>query len=67
MPAHTRPRSSASAPGGALLPWWALALPVIAFCALLMLIAGPGQAHAAAGDAPGAAEFLRLIHRALVR
>jgi hypothetical protein len=68
MPAHTHPRSSApvAGVGGVRLSWWALALPVIAFSALLMLIAGPGQAHAAADDVPGVAEFFRLIHR-LVR
>ncbi|MGW6395464.1 hypothetical protein ACWFR1_34350 [Streptomyces sp. NPDC055103] len=32
------------------LPWWALALPVVAFGALLLLIAGPGGAPATAGD-----------------
>lgn len=26
------------------LPWWALALPVLAFAALLALVAAPGQA-----------------------
>ncbi|ATW47843.1 hypothetical protein ACWGJT_26710 [Streptomyces xantholiticus] len=69
MPAHTHPRSSAHVPGagGVRLPWWALALPVIAFCVLLMLIAGPDEAHAAAGDDPGVSEFLRLVHRALAR
>jgi hypothetical protein len=40
---------------------------VIAFCALLLLIAGPGQAHAAAGDGQGLGDFLRLVHRMLVR
>ncbi|MET7367005.1 hypothetical protein ABZS61_14410 [Streptomyces sp. NPDC005566] len=32
------------------LPWWAVALPAVAFAALLLLIVGPGQAHAATGD-----------------
>ncbi|MFF1511449.1 hypothetical protein [Streptomyces sp. NPDC058326] len=43
------------------LPWWALALPVAAFTALLLLIAGPGGAHAAAGDrgAGGVLEQIR--------
>ncbi|MFF3287778.1 hypothetical protein [Streptomyces sp. NPDC003023] len=69
MTAHTHPRTRTQAPGGAgvRLPWWALALPVIAFCALLTLIAGPGEAHAAAGEEPGVAEYLRLVHRTLVR
>ncbi|MCK7621893.1 hypothetical protein MUU72_01925 [Streptomyces sp. RS10V-4] len=29
-------------------PWWALALPVVSFTALLVLVAHPGQASAAA-------------------
>ncbi|MER7952743.1 hypothetical protein ABTY59_35670 [Streptomyces sp. NPDC096079] len=33
------------------LPWWALVLPAAAFLALLMLMAGPGEAQAATGDA----------------
>ncbi|MFC9948107.1 hypothetical protein [Streptomyces pratensis] len=32
------------------LPWWAVALPALAFAALLLLIVEPGQAHAAAGE-----------------
>ncbi|WP_426363202.1 hypothetical protein [Streptomyces sp. E-08] len=32
------------------LPWWALALPAAAFLALLILMAGPGEAQAATGD-----------------
>ncbi|HEY9375333.1 hypothetical protein [Streptomyces sp.] len=41
------------------LPWWALALPVAAFVALFLLIADPGQAHAAAG--PGDPSVGRLL------
>ncbi|MGW2211430.1 hypothetical protein [Streptomyces sp. NPDC001781] len=44
-PAHTRPH-----PAGARLPWWALALPILAFVALLLLIMNPSDAHAASGD-----------------
>ncbi|MFC9594147.1 hypothetical protein [Streptomyces sp. NPDC056944] len=32
------------------LPWWALALPAAAFLALLILMAGSGEAQAATGD-----------------
>ncbi|MEU6817627.1 hypothetical protein [Streptomyces sp. NPDC046860] len=45
--AHTRPHPARAA---ALLPWWALALPALAFAALLMLIMNPSDAHAASGD-----------------
>ncbi|MEV6757901.1 hypothetical protein [Streptomyces sp. NPDC051214] len=51
--AHTRrhpgaPKDSASVE--IQLPWWAIALPAIAFAALLLLILNPADAHAASGD-----------------
>ncbi|WP_425508571.1 hypothetical protein [Streptomyces genisteinicus] len=49
------------------LPWWALALPVLAFVALLTLIAGPAEAHAAGGSAPGAGQVIERIHALLAR
>jgi hypothetical protein len=39
------------------LPWWALALPALAFAALLALVAGPGAADASAAEPVG-----RLLH-----
>lgn len=53
--------------GGARLPWWALALPVLAFAALLTLIAGPAKAHAAGGTAPAAGAVVERIHALLMR
>lgn len=51
MSAPTHPRVRTSTAGvDTRLPWWALALPVAAFVALLLLIAGPGEAHATTGD-----------------
>ena len=52
MPARTHTRSTTPASGGVevRLPWWAVALPALAFAALLLLIAGPGEARAATGD-----------------
>ncbi|MCQ9133508.1 MULTISPECIES: hypothetical protein [Streptomyces] len=49
-PAHTRPRPAA--PGGVdtRLPWWALALPALAFAGLLLLILNPADAQAAGSD-----------------
>ncbi|MGC0378173.1 MULTISPECIES: hypothetical protein [unclassified Streptomyces] len=47
---HTPPHP---APRGAVttrLPWWALALPTLAFVALLTLVLNPADAHAAVGD-----------------
>jgi hypothetical protein len=43
------------------LPWWAIALPAIAFAALLLLIAGPSDAHAATGPRPGLAQVLDRV------
>ncbi|GHE88310.1 hypothetical protein E5082_08715 [Streptomyces griseoluteus] len=52
VPAHPRPH-----PAGARLPWWALALPVLAFVALLLLLMNPSDAQAASGD-PALAHIL---------
>ncbi|MGW1772966.1 hypothetical protein [Streptomyces sp. NPDC002104] len=52
-PKHLAPRrrsASRAAGADARLPWWALALPALAFGLLLVLLAGSGQAHAASGD-----------------
>ncbi|WP_327252048.1 hypothetical protein [Streptomyces sp. NBC_01244] len=45
-----RPSAPRAAGADARLPWWALALPALAFGLLLILLAGSGQAHAASGD-----------------
>ncbi|GAA2808035.1 hypothetical protein [Streptomyces showdoensis] len=55
MPAQThsssrRDLARASAGVDTRLPWWALALPVLAFGALFLLITGPDQAQAVSGD-----------------
>ncbi|MGW0765201.1 hypothetical protein [Streptomyces sp. NPDC002676] len=52
MPARTHSRPHPATTGGVdiRLPWWALALPVLAFVALLGLILNPSDAHAASGD-----------------
>ncbi|MCX3290896.1 hypothetical protein OR263_30025 [Streptomyces sp. NEAU-H22] len=59
-PTHTRSHPATSAGVAGRLPWWALALPVLAFAALLALILNPSDAHAATGD-PG---ITRLLERA---
>ncbi|MFD7231463.1 hypothetical protein [Streptomyces sp. NPDC059881] len=67
MSARTRTPSNAPAAAavgdGVRLRWWALVLPVIAFSALLVLMTGAGQAHAAGDPSPGA--FLGWIQLAL--
>ncbi|QHC21854.1 hypothetical protein [Streptomyces sp. GS7] len=58
--------SAAKAPGlWEALPWWALALPVVSFIALLVLVANPGEASAAgAGSVPqGLAPLLDFLAR----
>jgi anti-sigma-K factor RskA len=63
-PTHTRPVSR----GGVdiRLPWWALALPTVAFVMLLALILNPSQAHAAA-DQPALAHLLEQARHLLGR
>ncbi|MCZ4125115.1 hypothetical protein [Streptomyces sp. H39-S7] len=55
--AHTRPSRHPVRRGvGGVqtsLPWWAVALPALAFAALLMLIAGPGRTDAGATESAG--------------
>ena len=52
MSAQSHPRPHPATTGGVdiRLPWWALALPTLAFITLLALILNPSDAHAAAGD-----------------
>lgn len=68
MPARTYTRTTRpdASSVGVRLPWWAVALPAVAFAALLLLIAGPGQAHAAGGD-PAAGQLLGRIAELLTR
>ncbi|MFD4952295.1 hypothetical protein [Streptomyces sp. NPDC058451] len=56
---HTRPHPATTGAGvDSRLPWWALALPVLAFVALLLLIRNPADAQAAGGD-PTIPQLLR--------
>lgn len=52
MSARTHTRLHPATTGGVeiRLPWWALALPALAFVTLLLLILNPSDAHAATGD-----------------
>ncbi|MGX1269111.1 hypothetical protein [Streptomyces phaeoluteigriseus] len=62
---HTRPRPAA--PGvGARLPWWALALPTLAFVALLVLILNPSDAQTASGD-PAITDLVDRVRQLLAR
>ncbi|MFF4830897.1 hypothetical protein [Streptomyces sp. NPDC001315] len=49
-PTHTRPHPATTGRVDIRLPWWALALPALAFITLLALILNPADAQAATGD-----------------
>ncbi|MFI1399627.1 hypothetical protein [Streptomyces sp. NPDC020681] len=66
MPAHTHTRSHAQGSADSRLPWWALALPVLAFAVLLVLIADPAQARAAGGD-PAVGQIIEHLQHTLSR
>ncbi|MEV6396317.1 hypothetical protein AB0M39_16315 [Streptomyces sp. NPDC051907] len=68
MAAHTQTPTHAKVSGGVetRLPWWGVALPMIAFVALLLLIADPAQAHAAGGD-PALGQLLERVQQTLAR
>ncbi|WAP55268.1 hypothetical protein PS467_10820 [Streptomyces luomodiensis] len=69
MSARTRTRPVHPADSGVdvRLPWWALALPVLAFVALLLLLTGPTDAHAASGGSGPVSQTVELLHRAFGR
>lgn len=68
-PTHTRPHPATPAtPGGgvdARLPWWALALPTLAFATLLLLVLNPTEAQAATSADPAITHVLERIQQAL--
>ncbi|OIK04703.1 hypothetical protein [Streptomyces monashensis] len=68
MPARIHSRPHPATPGGVdiRLRWWALALPALAFVALLLLILNPSDAHAAGGD-PTIAHLFERAQRLLAR
>ncbi|MER6528059.1 hypothetical protein [Streptomyces sp. NPDC001508] len=68
MPArtHTRPRPATTGGVDMRLPWWALALPVLAFVSLLVLLLNPSDAQAATGQ-PAVAQFIERAQHLLTR
>ncbi|MCZ0989919.1 MULTISPECIES: hypothetical protein [Streptomyces] len=68
MPArtHTRPHPATTGGVDIRLPWWALALPALAFIALLALILNPSDAHAASGD-PAITQLFERVQQLLAR
>ncbi|MBG0856381.1 hypothetical protein I2W78_32140 [Streptomyces spinoverrucosus] len=63
---HTRPRSATTGRVDIRLPWWALALPTLAFITLLALILNPSDAHAASGE-PAIAHLVERAHQLISR
>ncbi|MEU9403391.1 hypothetical protein [Streptomyces sp. NPDC048242] len=63
---HPRPHPATTGGTGTRLPWWALALPVLAFTILLALMLNPSEAHAATGE-PVLAHLIERIRALLVR
>ncbi|MDL5200735.1 hypothetical protein [Streptomyces sp. ALI-76-A] len=59
-PTHTRPHPASRGGVDIRLPWWALALPTLAFVVLLTLILDPADARAATGDPTLTLLFERL-------
>ncbi|MBK3565616.1 MULTISPECIES: hypothetical protein [unclassified Streptomyces] len=49
-PTHTRPHPATTGGVDIRLPWWALALPALAFVVLLVMMLNPTDAQAAASD-----------------
>ncbi|MEU6607952.1 hypothetical protein ABZ922_23330 [Streptomyces shenzhenensis] len=68
MPArtHTRPHPATTGGVDIRLPWWALALPVLAFVSLLVLLLNPSDAQAATGD-PAVTQLLERVQQVLTR
>ncbi len=65
-PLHTRPPQATRGGVEIRLPWWALALPVLAFVTLLLLILNPADAQAAAGQ-PATADLLERLRGLIAR
>ncbi|MEW2050340.1 hypothetical protein [Streptomyces sp. NPDC005476] len=68
MSAPTRTRPHPAVPGGvdSRLPWWALALPMLAFTVLLVLILNPADAQAATGD-PAITHLVERVQQLVTR
>lgn len=63
---HSRPLPATTRGVDIRLPWWALALPALAFVALLVLMLNPSDAHAATGD-PAIAHILERARDLVTR
>ncbi|MFJ5778516.1 hypothetical protein [Streptomyces sp. NPDC093094] len=64
-PTHTRPHPATTGVVGTRLPWWALALPVLAFVTLFALILNPSEARASTGGEPAVAQLVERAQQLL--
>lgn len=62
---HTRPRPADRGAVENPLPWWAVALPALAFVALLLLMLNPVHAHAES-SAPAFDHVLRSLQHTVL-
>ncbi|MFG3156478.1 hypothetical protein ACGF7W_31070 [Streptomyces sp. NPDC048219] len=65
-PTYTRTHPAARGRVEMRLPWWALALPALAFVTLLLLMLNSSQAHAAGGE-PAIAHLLERVQHLTAR
>ncbi|MEU9337620.1 hypothetical protein AB0D49_31410 [Streptomyces sp. NPDC048290] len=65
-PLHTRPHPASTGRTVTRLPWWALALPTLAFITLLALIINPSEAHAAGGE-PALTHIVDRVQQLIAR
>jgi len=65
-PTHTRPHPATRGGVDIRLPWWALALPTLAFIVLLAVILNPTDAQAASGD-PAVAHLVERVQQLIAR
>ncbi|MGC9544348.1 hypothetical protein [Streptomyces sp. UG1] len=63
---HTPPHPASTGRADTRLPWWALALPTLAFITLLTLILNPSDAHAATTE-PAIPQLLERIVELITR
>ncbi|MEU9153438.1 hypothetical protein AB0D59_23435 [Streptomyces sp. NPDC048417] len=63
---HTLPHPATPGSVDVRLPWWALALPALAFVALLVLILNPVDAHATTGD-PAVTHLVERVQQIVTR
>ncbi|MFF2655222.1 hypothetical protein [Streptomyces sp. NPDC058045] len=64
MPVPVRPQQDRGPTAEFRLPWWGVALPVLAFAVLLLVLLNPDHAHATVGE-PALAQLLDRVRQAV--